>query len=146
MNPRISELQTFFTALSARRDLANLIEMRTFRCHVSSCFIVPAMNRCYRSDGGRFTYFSSTREPLRSGAGQRVYVFTLHAPCGYLTSGLGSGTKPFRFGICMVGSECASITASSAIILFWKSSQAMTEYTSSGVSDCGALNGMARLM
>lgn len=35
------------------------------------------------------------------------------------TSGLGSGTKPLRFGMMTLGSEWASRMVSSAIIPFW---------------------------
>ena len=66
--------------------------------------------------------------------------------CCYLigTSGLGSEINPSRFGIRTAGSERASITVLSSTMPFRYSSQAMSEYTSSGVSDCGDENGMAR--
>ena len=35
------------------------------------------------------------------------------------TSGRGSGTKPWRFGICTAGRVLESMTASSGMILFW---------------------------
>lgn len=46
---------------------------------------------------------------------------------GFGTSGLGSGTKPWRFGMEMPGSDWASRTKSSAMMPFRYSNQATTE-------------------
>ena len=65
---------------------------------------------------------------------------------GYSAPGRGSGTKPWRFGIFTCGNDFASSRVDSGTTPFRYSRYALTAYTSSADSDCGALYGIARRM